>query len=92
MAKTFKNYKDESRKEWGAEVEAGEKLTRDQLSLGAQLRIADATELMAKNVQQMQWDLDREKKKNKEQHDCIVRLLNQQKAYKGVITKLKNKL
>jgi hypothetical protein len=42
-------YKDESRKDWSVLKEKASSATNDDLKLGAILRIADATELMAKN-------------------------------------------
>ena len=44
----FKNYKQESRKDWGTNQDS-ELLSIEQINLGAILRIADATEAMAKN-------------------------------------------
>jgi hypothetical protein len=39
----FKNYRDESRTQWGAEVDESYTISREQIGLGCLLRIADAT-------------------------------------------------
>lgn len=45
----FKNYRDASRTNWGRDVDDGVALSREDLQFGCMLRIADATELMARN-------------------------------------------
>ncbi len=49
-----KNYKEESRKNWVANMPEGAQLSNEDLKFGAILRIADATELMAKNFLELQ--------------------------------------
>jgi hypothetical protein len=46
----FKNYRDESRTQWGAEVDESYTISREQIGLGCLLRIADATEAMAEGA------------------------------------------
>ena len=46
----FKSYRKESEKDYG--TYDNDELSREQIKLGALLRIADATELMAKNYVQ----------------------------------------
>ena len=87
-----RSYKDESRdRNWGT-TEPGTTLTLDQIKLGCMLRIADATEAMAKNHVQLQNERDYLNralgvaiKENSEKNKTIASL-------KGQITKLKNKL
>jgi hypothetical protein len=61
MSKT--SIRDISRAEFCVESIEGKKFSLDQIKVSALLRIADATELMAKNHSDMQSDLDYLKKK-----------------------------
>lgn len=85
---SFKNYRDESRSQWGAHQETS--LTIEQLMLGATLRIADATELMAKNVVQLQDDRDRYKRWHGEEKALRQSAERRITALRGVITRLQN--
>jgi len=84
MAKKFKHYKTESRKDWGTEIEETVNLTLEQVVAGAHLRMADSLELIAKNKQDL------------ENRDYWKRIAAQQdktiSSQKGQITKLKNQL
>lgn len=87
----FKSYREESRTNWGVTVPDSVKPDREQLHLGCMLRIADATEAMAKNFVQLQNDLKWEKERNirlVERNDKLQRQVN---AYKGILKKLKKK-
>ena len=90
-ATEFKNYRDESRVNWGRNVEAGQTLNRDDLKFGALLRIADATEKMA----QRHTDLMNSAKLYQESADYWRRQYESMerrcRALKGQITKLKKK-
>ena len=69
----WKSYRAESRKDYGCEMEDG--ATLEQTNTGALLRIADATELMAKN-----WnDLVRERDFAKMSSDNAWRLADELK-------------
>ncbi len=63
----------------------------DQINAGSLQRIADATELMAKNYQQLLTDIERYKIYQKENLDQIDSLDRRISAYKAVITRLKNR-
>jgi phage shock protein A len=85
----FKHYKEESRKKWGTDQE--EALTLDQINTGAVLRIADATEAMAVNFNELI-------AKNKRLTDLVEhsrtenkQLSNKVRGLKASITRLKNK-
>lgn len=56
--------RDISRSEFCVEEIEGKKFSLDQLKVSALLRIADATESMAKNYTEMQSDIDHLKKRN----------------------------
>ncbi|MFA5849964.1 MAG: hypothetical protein WC833_08775 [Bacteroidales bacterium] len=86
-----KNYRDESRKNWVKVQTDNATLSNEELQFGAILRIADATEAMAKNYVQMQGDLDYYKKGYKEQQAEIARLVKSNSAYKGHFRRLKSK-
>ena len=92
MAKVFKSYRKESNTDWGAFFEDGETPNREQLGLGCLLRIADATELMAKNYTLLQDAKDQYQRWYNNERAENAKLTKQISAYKGVITKLKKKL
>jgi hypothetical protein len=88
---TFKRYRDESRKEYGRELDEGRGITDDQLKIGALLRIADATEKMA----QRHTELIRQRDEFERSANYWSRRFHQMerrcRALKGQITKLKKK-
>ena len=53
---SFKDYRKESRANWG--TSQSENLTPEQIRLGALLRIADAIETMAKSYNEMRMNRD----------------------------------
>lgn len=65
--------------------------TLEDLRTGAILRIADASELMAKNYSELQFYLDYYKAGYKNRGQAIKSLRLSNAALKGVITKLKKK-
>lgn len=85
----FKIYKKESKSNWGADSES---LSLEQINTGCLQRIADATEAMAKNhndlMSELQWAKDR--------RDNYQRLWhgeqNKNRTMKGNITKLKKQI
>ena len=78
----FKNYKQESRKEWG--IDTNSALDIEQINCGAILRIADATEKMAERV----IGLINENVRLKTQNETLIR---SRRALKGINRKLKSK-
>lgn len=89
--KKFKSYKEESRTNWGMTVEESVQPNLDQINTGAMLRIADATEAMAKNFIQLQNELKWAKERNERLDVRAEKLRRQVSAYKGIIKKLKSK-
>lgn len=85
----FKSYKKESRSDWGAELPEDQKLSMDQIQLGCILRIADATEAMAKNHTQLQADLDWYKRQYNSYKERLEASENSNRSLRGVITKLR---
>ena len=65
--------------------------TNESISTGALQRIADATELMAKNYIKLQDDAAMYKRWYNESREQKEKLYRQISALKGVITELKNK-
>lgn len=78
--------KDGSRGEWTGTTP----LTLEQINTGCLQRIADSTELMARNYNAILQDLGTYKRWYKEQLDEIETLNRRISSLKGVITKLKN--
>lgn len=91
MNMIFKSYREESRTNWGVTVTENTKPDREQLMLGCMLRIADATEAMAKNYTQLQNELKWANEKNGRNQTRIEKLQRQVNAYKGIVKKLKGK-
>ena len=87
----FKNYREESRKNWGRDMEENDKLTLDQINTGCLLRIADAVEKMSGSYAALINDRDYYKRRFDEEREATRRLNRSNLAFKGVITKLKKK-
>lgn len=85
----FKNFRNESRQGYGRELCPTQELTRDDLKLGAVLRIADACELMAKNHQELIADRDFYKKQSMCRLERTQNLDHQIAGLRGYITRLK---
>ena len=86
---SHKSYREESRKNYGQS--GGGNLTLEQITCGALLRMADATETMAKNHIKMQSDLDYYKRLSENRADRVASLERSNAALRGTITKLKRK-
>lgn len=84
----FKNFRDASRTGWGTD---SNDLTVDQIKLGALLRIADATELIAKEHARLIRDRDQYKRWHDEERAAKEILERRINALKGVITKMKRR-
>lgn len=87
--KVFKSYREESRVNWGATIDEKEALDREQISLGALLRIADASEAMAKNHITLQADYNYMKDRRDYYRELSTKQERQIRALRSVITKLK---
>lgn len=57
--KQFNDYRKESRKNYGAFLEKGKNIDLEQVKVGAILRLADATENMAQDRQELLEEIDR---------------------------------
>lgn len=88
----FKNFKSESRLNWGKELHNGGTISNEEITLGAILRIADATEAMAKDRVALERDLKYYKDRFREQQATIDQLTKSRNSYKGKFNNLKKKL
>jgi hypothetical protein len=88
----FKSYRKGSLIDWGAVLNDNEKLTTEQITMGAMLRIADATELMAKNYTELQSNLEMYKRRYNQEREKNYALRRRIDALRGHMTRLKNKL
>lgn len=84
------SYRAESRKDYGT-TSTGT-LDRDQLKLGALLRIADATEMMAKRHADLIDERDRYKRWYETADASFSSAMRSNAALRGQITKLKKQL
>lgn len=80
-------FKEESKKDWYRT--SIQPLSNEELSLGCQMRIAKAMEIMAQNHAQLISERDRYKTSADDRQERIYRLERRISAYQGVITKLK---
>ena len=85
----FKNYREESRCNYGQNLDDNVNMPQEGLKVGALLRIADAAELMAKNYQQMQRDLDYYKVQCAHFEGKSAALERRINSLRGVITRMK---
>lgn len=88
----FEPYRAGSRTNWGRHLEDNQQLSREDLQLGCLLRIADATELMAKRHAELQQSLDYYKSIAAERADEITYLKNQLRGARGSITRLRKRI
>lgn len=85
-----KNYKEESRKDWGVTQEAA--LTIEQINIGAVLRIADACELMAKDREKLEAGYKYMRERRDYYSTECERMVAKWRAGKGQITRLKKRI
>jgi len=83
------SYKEHSKRNWG--VSESSNLSLEQINTGAILRIADATELMAKDRLRMENDLAWYKKRYDELRAENKRLANRINGFQGYIKRIKRK-
>jgi hypothetical protein len=80
--------REETKKEWNY---SGEKPDRDELQLGALLRIADAAERVSRKYSDIETDRDWYKKRNRELKDTNKHLVRVISSLRGVITRMKRR-
>lgn len=85
----FKSYRDESRVDYGRHKDANDGMTEDELKVGALLRIADATELMARDRVQMEAALDYNRRRKEELSAQLATERRRTAALRGVIARMK---
>lgn len=85
----FIRHRDNSRVGWGREVEGTNNPDRQDIQLGCLLRIADATEAMAKRHTELIRDRDYLAQRNREHLATIETLSRQRAALRGTITRMK---
>jgi hypothetical protein len=83
-----KFYKDESRKDWYDELCPTQQLTCDKIQLGALLRIADATEVMAKNHQQLIDERNNYKRWYESERQTTEKLVRRISGLRGYIKRI----
>lgn len=91
----FKSYRKESREDYGLkgpEVTEDTALTGDQLRTGCLMRIADATEAMARNHDSIIGERDMYKRWYEEARRDVEHLQKSASALRGIITKIKSRL
>jgi hypothetical protein len=81
------SYREESRRDWG--IDSANAMNLDRIKAGAILRIADATEAMAKNYLALQEERDRYKRWYEERQRRVLHLERSNAALRGVITRMK---
>lgn len=85
----FKSYKDEARMNWGC---TDRQPDTDELKLGTLQRIADATEIMAREYSKLIGDRDMYKRWYQERSARCIHLEHSNAALRGQITKLRKRL
>jgi len=89
----FRDYREESRTKWGtSELKEADGLSIEHINLGCMLRIADASELMAKNHQRLINDVEMYKRWYNEEREENARLRKSNSGLKGWVTRLKGDL
>ncbi|VVE53383.1 hypothetical protein PCO31111_04885 [Pandoraea communis] len=85
----MRSFRDESRLNWSTHGDIPP--TREEVNTGALMRIADATEAMAKNHIQLQRDHDMYKRWYEKEYERRLGLERQLRALRGVISRMKNR-
>lgn len=88
----FISHKDNSRINWGKTINGSENRDRNDIELGCMLRIADATEAMAKDHITLMHDRDMYRWRYEAELSRSNALKLSNNALRGAITKLKKKL
>jgi hypothetical protein len=91
MVAATKYYKTESKKDYWISTDSGG-ISDEKLVAGSLMRIADATELMAKNHIELQNELERNKRWFNQEREYRVAEQKTNSNLKGQITKLKKAL
>ena len=86
---THRSYRDESRSNWGCTDRAPD---ASELKLGALMRIADATEVMAREYNRLIEQRDMYERLWRESRSCSERLARSNASLRGQITKLRKRL
>jgi hypothetical protein len=89
MAKEFRAYKEESKSNYGAYLEKGCNPNREQIKLGAILRIADSLENIEKPFKKLLDDAQRYEKYYREEVAANKKLSKRIAAYQGIINRMK---
>lgn len=87
--KVFKAYKQESRSNWGTSIPKDQSIDREQILLGAVLRIADSMEKMEQPFQQLINDREHFKNATNRLAGENKKLRKQVAAYQGIIKRMK---
>lgn len=85
----FVSHRNNSRINWGEYVDGDQNNNYSDIKLGCILRIADATEAMAKNHVALQRELDYLSNRVKEKDATIERISRSNAALRGTITRMK---
>lgn len=86
------SHRENSRIDWGRNVDGGKNPNSDDIRMGCLLRIADATEAMSKNHVALQRERDVLAKTCDRLQAEVDRLTRQRTALRGVVSRLKRKL
>jgi len=89
MPTKFKAYRDESRLNYGEHLEESTGLCVEQISLGCQLRIADAVEKMASSYDALRDERDKYKRWYEERRSMVNHLRNRIAGLQRAIKRMK---
>lgn len=92
MGIVFKSYRQHSKKDWGRDMSENEPLNAEQITVGCLLRIADASEAMAKNHNELIRDLNWARGDRDRWRQICEEMERSNRSLKGQITKMKKKL
>lgn len=90
MAKTRQSWIEKSRHDWGTFLSESESLSTEHLQTGCLMRIANATEAMAKNYTDLQVQLEKYKILAKRNAERAESLEYQLRTLRGVVTRFRN--
>lgn len=89
--KVYKDFREQSRKQWGTTIEETDTLNCEQLQVGALLRIADAVEKLAAPYDTLRQDRDFQEERAKYAFRQAEKAQRSNNALRGYLKRLKRK-
>jgi hypothetical protein len=88
----FVNHRNNSRTNWGRDVDSDTNPSFSDIQLGCLLRIADATELMAKRHTELIAERDRYERYYRQEQDRVIKTEARLRGTRGALTRAQRRI